>query len=368
MTSPRIRAFNLLPIKNDLEEIKAKANKIAKDLKEEFSFEMFEALFYDKPQKSKSRVKIYALFKEYIDNLMKQEQIGTAKSYITAQKSIQTYALNLALKEIIPQFLYAFEKQMLDKGRSISTVSIYLRSLRTIMNIAKEKGLLAPALYPFGSQMKKKYEVPIARNIKKALEIEDTRKIKEAEIIEEDADFARDIWLFSFYCNGMNIADICKMKHHNIDDGFIYFFRAKTIRTQRDKTPIEVYLSEPAEKIISKWSYLTGKPNDYIFPVLKPGLSVEEEHRLICNFTRSINHYMKKLAVSLGIKSNLTTYVARHSYATSVCMANEVSMDNVAKMLGHSDTKMTRHYARVLDKSIMRDMTSVNAKFSIQET
>lgn len=142
----------------------------------------------------------------------------------------------------------------------------------------------------------------------------------------------------------------------------------KTIRTQRDKTPIEVYLSEPAEKITSKWSSLTGKPNDYIFPVLKPGLSVEEEHRLICNFTRSINHYMKKLAAGLGIKSNLTTYVARHSYATSVCMANEVSMDNVAKMLGHSDTKMTRHYARVLDKSIMRDMTSINAKFSIQET
>lgn len=224
MTSPRIRAFNLLPIKNDLEEIKAKANKIAKDLKEEFSFEMFEALFYDKPQKSKSRVKIYALFKEYIDNLMKQEQIGTAKSYITAQKSIQTYALNLALKEIIPQFLYAFEKQMLDKGRSISTVSIYLRSLRTIMNIAKEKGLLAPFLYPFGSRMKKKYEEPIARNIKKALEIEDIRKIKKVEIIEEDADFTRNIWLFSFYCNGMNIADICKMKHHKHRRWFYLLF------------------------------------------------------------------------------------------------------------------------------------------------
>lgn len=64
----------------------------------------------------------------------------------------------------------------------------------------------------------------------------------------------------------------------------------------------------------------------------------------------------------------LITYVARHSFATSVALANGVSIENVAKMLGHSDTKMTRHYARVLDKSIKRDMAQVNSKFFEQPT
>lgn len=54
-----------------------------------------------------------------------------------------------------------------------------------------------------------------------------------------------------------------------------------------------------------------------------------------------------------------TSHVARHSYATSVCLANGVSIENVAKMLGHSNIKMTQHYARVLDSSILRDMNNV---------
>lgn len=55
----------------------------------------------------------------------------------------------------------------------------------------------------------------------------------------------------------------------------------------------------------------------------------------------------------------MISHAARHSYATSVCLANGVSIENVAKMLGHSNIKMTQHYARVLDSSILRDMTNV---------
>lgn len=72
-----------------------------------------------------------------------------------------------------------------------------------------------------------------------------------------------------------------------------------------------------------------------------------------------MNGYLKEIADLCGIKKTLTTHVARHSYATSVCLANGVSMENVAKMLGHSDTSITKHYARVLDSSILRDMKAV---------
>lgn len=83
---------------------------------------------------------------------------------------------------------------------------------------------------------------------------------------------------------------------------------------------------------------------------------------MLCN--QKYNAYLKELAAICGINKEISSHTARHSFATSVALANGVSIENVAKMLGHSDTKMTRHYARVLDKSIMRDIAVVNRKFT----
>lgn len=76
---------------------------------------------------------------------------------------------------------------------------------------------------------------------------------------------------------------------------------------------------------------------------------------------------MKEIADLCGIKKKLTTHVARHTAATIVFLANNVSMENVAKILGHSSTKMTQHYAKVLDSSIMRDMSTVEKCFAHSE-
>jgi site-specific recombinase XerD len=76
------------------------------------------------------------------------------------------------------------------------------------------------------------------------------------------------------------------------------------------------------------------------------------------------NSYLKEVADICGITKHVSSHTARYSYATFVCLANGVSLDNVAKMLGHSDTKMTQHYARVLDSSIMKDMEGVEKLLS----
>ena len=78
-----------------------------------------------------------------------------------------------------------------------------------------------------------------------------------------------------------------------------------------------------------------------------------------CN--QNMNSYLKEIADVCGIQKHLSTHVARHSYATSVCLANGVSIENVAKMLGHSNIKMTQHYAKVLDCSILKDMMNVKS-------
>ena len=76
-----------------------------------------------------------------------------------------------------------------------------------------------------------------------------------------------------------------------------------------------------------------------------------------CN--QKMNSYLKEIADLCGIKKNLTTHTARHSFASVIALANNVSLPNVAKMLGHSSTRMTQHYAKVLDQTILRDMQEV---------
>ena len=122
------------------------------------------------------------------------------------------------------------------------------------------------------------------------------------------------------------------------------------IRKNRQKTKImcNIPVLPVAASILDKYKDVaecTGK----LLPVL-------------CN--QRMNSYLKEIADVCGIHKNLSTHTARHSYATSVCLANGVSMENVAKMLGHADTSVTKHYARVLDQNILKDMQKVNSCLS----
>lgn len=76
-----------------------------------------------------------------------------------------------------------------------------------------------------------------------------------------------------------------------------------------------------------------------------------------------MNSYLKEIAICCGIKKNLSTHTGRHTFSTTVALANNVSLENVAKMLGHTNTKMTQRYAKVLDQSILRDMQGVKKSF-----
>jgi site-specific recombinase XerD len=78
---------------------------------------------------------------------------------------------------------------------------------------------------------------------------------------------------------------------------------------------------------------------------------------------QKMNAYLKEIADIAGITKNLTTHAARHTFATTVTLANNVSIENVSKMLGHKTIRMTLHYARILDSSIDRDMTHVEQKY-----
>ena len=167
---------------------------------------------------------------------------------------------------------------MLNNGRSVTTIGIYLRSLRTIVNIARAEKIMPDDKYPFGMKSHRKYEFPRANNIKKALDKTAIIKIINYEPLTDDEAKARDLWLFSFFCNGMNMADIFSLKYANIDGDFIRFHRKKTIRTRKIQDPIEIFISKPVASIIKRWGNPEKSQNSYIFGVYNETMTAEEMH------------------------------------------------------------------------------------------
>ena len=344
INAPKLRDISLKEKKAGLEVLKMKAMDMLKTLGEDFTFDAFEQLFFEKEiKRTAEKQNVYDIFEAYIEKLKKEKRIGTAGSYSDAMKSLRTFALKLTFREITVPFLEDYEQFMLDNGRSVTTIGIYLRSLRTIVNIARADKIMSDEKYPFGMKSHKKYEIPRANNIKKALDETAITKIIHYEPLTDDEAKARDLWLFSFFCNGMNMADIFSLKYENIDGEFIHFHRKKTIRTRKIQEPIEIFVSKPVASIIERWGSEDRLKKNYIFGIFDEAMTAEEIHLKTHHTIRSINAYMKRIARRLGIETNITTYVARHSWATTL-LRKGISTAYISKGFGHASFSTTEQY------------------------
>lgn len=280
-------------------------------------------------------------FTEHAKDFRRQGRIGTAVSYECAQSSINKFAPNARFADVSPDFLHRYEKWMLELGNSVTTVNIYLRSLRSLFNNAINEGMLNKDLYPFG---KRKYEIPTGNNIKKALTLKDIASIyyyqpKPGSV----AEMAKDYWVFMYLCNGINVKDMCLLKYGSIKSGILEFERAKTIRTKRKVEAIRVTVMDDMKEIIKKWGNVRTSSDTYIFPVLSPNLTPERERQLIQQLTHVINDNMKTIVKAIGIEDDVTTYAARHSFAT-ILQRSGASTEFISEALGHSNVRTTQNY------------------------
>ncbi|MFR4302076.1 MAG: tyrosine-type recombinase/integrase [Bacteroides thetaiotaomicron] len=124
------------------------------------------------------------------------------------------------------------------------------------------------------------------------------------------------MWMFSFYCCGMNMADIFLLKYKNIKGNLFTYYRQKTHGSSKSQLPIEVYITEPIAAIIKKWGNKEKSPNNYIFTIYEDSMTAEEMFQKKKNIVRMINGYIDWLGRKIGIKERLNTSTARHSYAT----------------------------------------------------
>ncbi len=323
-------------------EVERKALDIIKEMNV-FSFAAFEKKFNKQPKSSSD---IIALFEQYILKLKDEARIGTAISYNCALSSLKSYLATLRRKklnfaDLSSDFLLDYEHWMADKGNSGTTMGIYLRSLRTIVNNAIADGYMDKESYPFG---KRKYQIPAGKNTKKALNLVDIAAIINYKTTSRFRERARDLWLFSYLCNGANMQDIARLKYRNIENGKITFIRTKTERsTKQELKAVSVFLLPETLAIIDKWGNQDRDPENYIFGILEKGDTPERIHDKVKQTFRRINEHMKLIGADLGITTKLTTYTARHSFAT-VLKRSGAPIEFISESLGHKDIKTTENY------------------------
>lgn len=311
-----------------------KATEIVKNLKI-FTFTSFEDAFLNERNIQDS---VSNAFDKYIAQLKSENRLGTASSYQCTINSLELFKKNLTFAEINPPFLKKYEKSMLLNNKSKTTIGIYLRTLRAIYNLQD----IDSSIYPFG-EGNNKYSIPSSRNIKKALKIEEIVKIYNYEATSKSTkEMAKDYWLFLYLSNGMNVKDFCLLKWGNIQDDMLTFKRAKTLRKKENKA-ISVALKSESLEIINKWGNPSASKDDYIFPHIKKGMSAEKERAVYQQLTKIINKYIKQICNELDIKKNVTTYFARHSFAT-VLKRSGAKIEMISELLGHSNVNVTESY------------------------
>lgn len=336
LNNSNLRDKELKAIKNTLDAKRIKAEKIVDNLNP-FSFVAFEEAYFNNSTVNKNTT-LQHWFDTYIQKLHAKGCVGTAITYRTTINSINLFKKNLHLQDVTPSFLENYEGSLVKGGKSLTTVSIYVRQLRAIINQAITAGVFPQDRYPF-----KKYEIPSGRNVKKALPTADLQKLLDYKPAKVDQEKALDFWILSYLCSGINFADIIELKPANIENDYLHFIRAKTKNTKKkDLRPIKVGLHPRATSIIKKWQH-NDPSNPYLFPILQTGLQpITVKHR--CQrFIKWVNKRMEIIRTDLGIEQKIGTYAARHTFST-VLKRKGVSTAFIKEALGHSSEVTTENY------------------------
>jgi site-specific recombinase XerD len=347
-------------VREELDSLTAHTLEVCKKI-QPFSFEAFERKLYRKRDEG-AKVSY-----QYEQRLQKLKRFGQVKTEQTSRSAMNTLAEfthqvkkgkfeDLTFYDITEDWLNEYEDFMTrTKERSATTVGIYLRTLRTVFKTAIDEGELPAEYYPFG---KRKYIIPATENIKKALNKRQLKTLFEAEPQTEYQRKAKDFWFFTYVCNGINVKDIAKLQFKNIDEDRIRFIRAKTKRTTKGKQkPISVYLNSHAREVIDRYGKKNGSPEQYVFDILKGNESPEDEVRKVQNFTRFINQHLKKLAKANDLPEGISTYWARHSFATAA-VRNGASMEFIQESLGHKTVKTTQNYFAGFEDDAHKEMAN----------
>ncbi len=298
---------------------------------------------YDLHSNSTNKPSPTTLFKfaeSLIEKLIKSGRIGNAENYKTAFNAVKRFSngKDFHFEEINYKWLTDFETYHYSRGNSPVSLSVYLRSIRSLFNKAIMHRIVEESHYPFG---RNKYTIPTGPSKKRALSKKDIIKIEKLDFPKDSYLWhARNYFLFSFYTMGMNWSDMAHLKMNNIVNDRIEYIRLKTKR--KTVKSFSIKINPKIQGILSY--YTPGKDKDnFIFPIIKRTDSPFIIREDIKNRLRRYNKNLGRIGNLCGIEQKLTSYVSRHSWAT-IAKKSGIDIGIIADALGHQDTIVTRTY------------------------
>jgi integrase/recombinase XerD len=348
-------------VNRQLNAISTRIDKIMRNFEEsEFTFYSFDKMFLDH-----TPLNVYDYLTKIKNEMDEAERFSTAESYrglkvrlfgsdVKPQKEqpeqkdkkkkevkrippFPGITKELKFRDIDPVFLRKFNDYLLKEDLSSATIGIYFRVLRAAFNRAIKEKIISPELYPF-----KDFTIKIEPARKFALSDEQITKVKEYKAPKGSRiRNSLNLFLFSYYSYGMNLIDIALLKHerkskdddHFIDNGRIYYFRSKT------KGMFDLPVNDPLKRIISEYDH-----TPYIFPILQPGLTFKTiKGRIKSLLNDEVNKDLKIIAKELGLPSDITFYVARHTMASRLYRQG-TPMHEIQRIMGHKSIKTTEAY------------------------
>ena len=282
-------------------------------------------------------------FSEFAEVLIaeKREQgrASLAAKYTLSLNSFRRFVgkgAPVAIEGMSAALMQRYEAYLKQRGLCLNTVSFYMRTLRAIYNQAVERGF-TPQAKPFA-----RVYTGIARTKKRAVDVGDVRKIREAVLpCGSAAALSRDLFLFSLYTCGMSMVDMAYLKKGDVVGGYITYRRRKTGQ------PILVRWEPCMQEIVER--YDTGA-SPYLLPIIsRPGVDEVRQYR---NKIRVVNKHLKQLGHRLGLAAKLTTYVARHSWA-SIAKDLQVPVSAISEAMGHTSESTTRIYLKSFENAVV---------------
>ncbi|MEO1261734.1 MAG: site-specific integrase [Bacteroidota bacterium] len=333
---------NVTRLNNLLRKQESEAIDKLIQLQEEGALERLTKQEIKKLIKGEQNDTYFLMFCQTIINELEQTgKVGNARVYFTMRNSVRTFRKekDIPLKQITYKWLKKYEAWYLGRGNSVNGLAINMRTLRALLNRAIKRKLLPKEDYPFEHYSIKK-EVTRKRAISKA----DIDKIKAFEPQTVQQGRFKDYFLMSFYLMGTSFVDLAFLKVKAIRKGRIEYKRKKTGKLHSIK------ITPPLQSILDK--YLSGKGReDYILDIIN-STDTKQQYVNVRDEIRRYNRRLKEIAKLCGIESNLTSYVARHSFAT-IAKYKDVPIPVISQALGHSNLETTEVYLAEFDNETM---------------
>lgn len=289
----------------------------------------------------------YSLFNfmaSVIKKLKINGRIRTSETYTSSLNSFKTFRQgeDIMLDALTPDIVEAYGAWLRRRGVALNTISFYARILRAVYNRAVDQGAITN-LHPF-----KRIYTGVDKTVKRALPLAAIKKMKILDLSRTPSlDYARDMFLLSFYLRGMSFIDMAFLRKSDLKNGYITYRRRKTGQS------LIIEWTKEMQSILDK--YPTNKTH-YLMPIIRStGLNERSAYR---NMGYKINYNLKRIAEQIGIRIPLTLYVARHSWA-SVAKSKGIPISVISEGMGHDSESTTQIYLTSLDTAAVDRANSI---------